>query len=88
MAAHTLDAAVRFEKALQTPAHIYISTRARVLLGVTSPTPAVAQAYFNKLAGTKRLATETGAGQWGSSLALACALFGLECAVYMVEGEL
>jgi len=45
----------------------------------------VAQAYFNKVAGTKRLATETGAGQWGSSLALACKLFGLECNVYMVK---
>jgi tryptophan synthase beta chain len=45
----------------------------------------VAQAYFNKIAGTKRLATETGAGQWGSSLALACRLFGLECTVYMVK---
>ena len=43
------------------------------------------QAYYNKLAGTKRLATETGAGQWGSSLALACSLFGLECIVYMVR---
>ena len=43
------------------------------------------QAYYNKLAGTKRLATETGAGQWGSSLALACQLFGLECTVYMVK---
>ena len=45
----------------------------------------VAQAYFNKVAGTKRLATETGAGQWGASLALACKLFGLECNIYMVK---
>ena len=45
----------------------------------------VPQAYFNKVAGTKRLATETGAGQWGASLAMACKLFGLECNVYMVK---
>ena len=71
--------AVRFEKALQTPAHIYYKYEGASPAGSHKPNTAVAQAYFNKAAGTKRLATETGAGQWGSSLALACKLFGLEC---------
>ncbi|MCX7886912.1 MAG: TrpB-like pyridoxal phosphate-dependent enzyme, partial [Verrucomicrobiae bacterium] len=53
--------------------------------GSHNPNTAVAQAYYNKIAGTRRLATETGAGQWGSSLALACRLFGLDCTVYMVK---
>ncbi len=77
--------AVRFEQALQTPAHIYYKYEGVSPAGSHKPNTAVAQAYFNKLAGTKRLATETGAGQWGSSLALACKLFGLECTVYMVK---
>jgi tryptophan synthase beta chain len=77
--------AVRFEKALQTPAHIYYKYEGASPAGSHKPNTAVAQAYFNKVAGTKRLATETGAGQWGSSLALACRLFGLECNVYMVK---
>ena len=77
--------AVRFEKALQTPAHIYYKYEGASPAGSHKPNTAVAQAYFNKVAGTKRLATETGAGQWGSSLAFACSLFGLECNVYMVK---
>lgn len=77
--------AVRFEKALQTPAHIYYKYEGSSPAGSHKPNTAVAQAYYNKVAGTKRLATETGAGQWGSSLALACRLFGLECNVYMVK---
>jgi tryptophan synthase beta chain len=77
--------AVRFEKALQTPAHIYYKYEGVSPAGSHKPNTAVAQAYYNKQAGTKRLATETGAGQWGSSLALACRLFGLECTVYMVK---
>jgi tryptophan synthase beta chain len=77
--------AVRLEKALQTPAHIYYKYEGVSPAGSHKPNTAVAQAYYNKLAGTKRLATETGAGQWGSSLALACRLFGLECTVYMVK---
>lgn len=77
--------AVRLEQALQTPAHIYYKYEGVSPAGSHKPNSAVAQAYYNKLAGTKRLATETGAGQWGSSLALACRLFGLECAVYMVR---
>jgi tryptophan synthase beta chain len=77
--------AVRFEKALQTPAHIYYKYEGASPAGSHKPNTAVAQAYYNKVAGTKRLATETGAGQWGASLALACKLFGLECNVYMVK---
>ena len=77
--------AVRFEHALQTPAHIYYKYEGVSPAGSHKVNTSVAQAYFNKVAGTKRLATETGAGQWGSSLALACKLFGLECQVYMVK---
>jgi len=77
--------AVRFEKALQTPAHIYYKYEGGSPAGSHKPNTAVAQAYYNKLAGTKRLCTETGAGQWGSALAFACRLFGLDCTVYMVR---
>ncbi len=79
--------AVRFEKALQTPAHIYYKYEGASPAGSHKPNTAVPQAYYNKVAGTKRLATETGAGQWGSSLALACKLFGLECNVYMLKSS-
>ena len=77
--------AVRLEKALNTPAHIYYKYEGVSPAGSHKPNTAVPQAYYNKLAGTKRIATETGAGQWGSSLALACQLFGIECVVYMVK---
>jgi len=77
--------AVRLEKALHTPAHIYYKYEGVSPAGSHKVNTSVAQAYFNKVAGTKRLATETGAGQWGSSLAFACSLFGLECNVYMVK---
>ncbi|HXR48239.1 MAG TPA: TrpB-like pyridoxal phosphate-dependent enzyme [Candidatus Limnocylindrales bacterium] len=77
--------AVRLEKALQTPAHIYYKYEGVSPAGSHKPNTAVAQAYYNKVAGTKRLATETGAGQWGASLAFACSQFGLECNVYMVK---
>jgi tryptophan synthase beta chain len=77
--------AVRLEKALQTPAHIYYKYEGASPAGSHKPNTAVPQAYYNKLAGTRRLATETGAGQWGCSLALACKLFGLDCTVYMVK---
>ena len=80
-----LRRAVRLEKALQTPAHIYFKYEGVSPAGSHKPNTAVPQAYYNKAAGTRRLATETGAGQWGSSLALACNLFGLECNVYMVK---
>ncbi len=77
--------AVRLEQALHTPAHIYYKYEGASPAGSHKVNTAIPQAYFNKVAGTKRLATETGAGQWGASLALACQLFGLECNVYMVK---
>ena len=77
--------ALRLEKALKTSAHIYYKYEGASPAGSHKPNTAIAQAYYNKQAGTKRLVTETGAGQWGSSLALACKLFGLECVVYMVN---
>lgn len=77
--------AVRFEQALQTPARIYYKYEGVSPAGSHKPNTAVAQAWYNRQAGTRRLATETGAGQWGSSLAFACRLFGLECVVYMVK---
>jgi tryptophan synthase beta chain len=77
--------AVRFEKALQTPAHIYYKYEGVSPAGSHKVNTSVPQAFFNKIAGTKRLATETGAGQWGASLAMACKLFGLECNIYMVK---
>ncbi|HUA37279.1 MAG TPA: TrpB-like pyridoxal phosphate-dependent enzyme [Candidatus Sulfopaludibacter sp.] len=77
--------AVRLERALQTPAHIYYKYEGVSPAGSHKPNTAVAQAYYNKVAGTKRLATETGAGQWGASLAFACSQFGLECNIYMVK---
>ena len=75
----------RLEKALDTPAHIYYKYEGQSPAGSHKLNTAVAQAYYNKLEGTRRLATETGAGQWGSALAMACAFFGLECKVYMVR---
>jgi tryptophan synthase beta chain len=75
----------RLERALDTPARIYYKYEGVSPTGSHKPNTAVAQAFFNKEAGTKRLATETGAGQWGCSLALAGALFGLEVVVYMVK---
>lgn len=75
----------RLEKALDTPARIYYKYEGVSPAGSHKPNTAVAQAYYNKQAGIKRLATETGAGQWGSALALACRMFGLECTVYMVK---
>src|SRR6266403_4029142 len=74
----------RLEKALGTPAHIYYKYEGVSPAGSHKPNTAVPQAYENARAGIKRLATETGAGQWGSSLAFACSLFGLECEVFMV----
>src|ERR671937_1453871 len=74
----------RLEKALDTPAHVYYKYEGVSPAGSHKPNSAVAQAYENKQAGVKRLSTETGAGQWGSALALACRLFGLECVIFMV----
>lgn len=75
----------RLEKALDTPARIYYKYEGVSPAGSHKPNTAIAQAYYNKAAGIKRLATETGAGQWGSALALGCNFFGLECSVYMVK---
>jgi tryptophan synthase beta chain len=75
----------RLEQALGTPAKIYYKYEGVSPAGSHKPNSAIPQAYYNKQAGIRRLATETGAGQWGSSLALACSMFGLECTVYMVK---
>ncbi len=75
----------RLERALDTPAKIYYKYEGVSPAGSHKPNTAVAQAYYNKQEGVKRLVTETGAGQWGSSLAFAGALFGLEVEVYMVK---
>ncbi|MCW5591359.1 MAG: TrpB-like pyridoxal phosphate-dependent enzyme [Burkholderiales bacterium] len=75
----------RLEKALQTPARIYYKYEGVSPAGSHKPNTAVAQAFYNKQAGVKRLITETGAGQWGSSLAFAGALFGLDVKVFMVK---
>jgi tryptophan synthase beta chain len=80
-----LHRAYRLEKELQTPARIYYKYEGVSPVGSHKPNTSVAQAYYNKKAGIKRLATETGAGQWGSALAMACRLFGLDCTVYMVK---
>lgn len=75
----------RLEKALGTPAKIYYKYEGVSPAGSHKPNTAVAQAYYNKKEGVKRISTETGAGQWGSAVSLACTLFGLECTVYMVK---
>ncbi|MBE0409322.1 MAG: TrpB-like pyridoxal phosphate-dependent enzyme [Anaerolineales bacterium] len=75
----------RLEQALDTPAHIYYKNESVSPAGSHKPNTAIAQAYYNKLAGTKALTTETGAGQWGSALALACGFFDLDLEVYMVR---
>jgi tryptophan synthase beta chain len=75
----------RLEKALGTPARIYYKYEGVSPAGSHKPNTAVAQAYYNKKEGVSRLSTETGAGQWGSALAFASTLFGLQCKVYMVK---
>jgi len=80
-----LHRAHRLERALDTPARIYYKYEGVSPAGSHKPNTAIAQAYYNKQEGVRRLATETGAGQWGSALAMACAFFGLECKVYMVR---
>jgi tryptophan synthase beta chain len=77
--------AVRLEKQLNTPAHIYYKYEGVSPTGSHKPNTALAQAYYNKMEGTKKLVTETGAGQWGSALAFACHHFGMACTVYMVR---
>ena len=80
-----LQRAVRLEKELKTPARIYFKNESVSPPGSHKPNTAIAQAYYNKKEGVKRIATETGAGQWGSALAFACNIFGLKCTVYMVK---
>ena len=80
-----LQRAVFLEKELGTPARIYFKNESLSPPGSHKPNTAVAQAYYNKQEGVNRIATETGAGQWGSALSFACNLFGLECTVYMVR---
>jgi tryptophan synthase beta chain len=75
----------RLEKALDTPAHIYYKYEGASPVGSHKPNTAVPQAFYNREAGIRRLATETGAGQWGTALAFACRTFGLDCTVYMVK---
>lgn len=77
--------AVGLERALGTPARIYYKFEGASPPGSHKPNTAVPQAYYNKVFGIRRLTTETGAGQWGSALAFACAQFGLECKVFMVR---
>jgi len=77
--------AVRLEKALGTPAHIYFKNESVSPVGSHKTNTAVAQAFYNKEAGTKALTTETGAGQWGTALALACNFFDLDLEVFMVR---
>lgn len=75
----------RLEQALDTPAKIYYKYEGVSPSGSHKPNTSVPQVYYNKLEGVKCLVTETGAGQWGSSLAMACTFFGLRCGVYMVK---
>jgi tryptophan synthase beta chain len=79
--------AERLEAALGTPARIYYKDESISPAGSHKPNTAVAQAFYNKAEGVQRLTTETGAGQWGSALAYACAQFGLDCKVYMVRAS-
>ena len=80
-----LHRAYRLERALDTPAKIYYKYEGGNPSGSHKLNTALPQAYFNRQEGIKRLTTETGAGQWGSALSLACSLFGLECRVFMVR---
>jgi tryptophan synthase beta chain len=77
----------RLEEALGTPARIYYKDESGSPSGSHKTNTAVAQAFYNREEGTKRIATETGAGQWGSALSFACAQFGIECKVYMVRAS-
>ncbi len=80
-----LHRAYQLEKVLDTPAKIFYKYEGTSPAGSHKPNTAIAQAYYNKKEGVTRIATETGAGQWGSALAYSCAMFGIECKVYMVK---
>jgi tryptophan synthase beta chain len=75
----------RLEKMLDTPAHIYFKNESVSPVGSHKPNTAIPQAFYNKVAGTKAITTETGAGQWGTALAMACNFFGMDLEVYMVK---
>jgi len=79
--------AKRLEKALKTPARMYYKYEGVNPAGSHKPNTAIAQAFYNKAEKVKRISTETGAGQWGSAMAMACAFFGLKCQVYMVKAS-
>jgi len=81
----SLHRARRLEEYLKTPARIYYKNESVSPAGSHKGNTAIAQAYYNKQEGVSRLCTETGAGQWGSALSLACNFFGLKCTVYMVK---
>jgi tryptophan synthase beta chain len=80
-----LSRAYNFEKLLDAPVKIYYKNEGFSPAGSHKPNTAIAQAYYNKAFGIKRISTETGAGQWGSALSMACQMFGLECRVFMVR---
>jgi len=80
-----LHRAYRLEEALGTSARIYYKDESVSPPGSHKPNTAIAQAYYNKKEGVRRLVTETGAGQWGSALAFGCKMFGLDCTIYMVR---
>ena len=80
-----LQRAVRLERALGTSAKIFYKNEGVSPAGSHKPNTAIAQAYYNKIFGIKRITTETGAGQWGSAMAMSCKLMGLECKVFMVR---
>jgi tryptophan synthase beta chain len=77
----------RLEQALDTPAKIFYKYEGVSPAGSHKPNTSVPQAFYNKQAGIKRLSTETGAGQWGSALAMACQMFGMDCTIYMVRAS-
>ncbi|HOV88400.1 MAG TPA: TrpB-like pyridoxal phosphate-dependent enzyme, partial [Syntrophobacteraceae bacterium] len=77
--------AYRLEAAIGTKAKIYYKNEAVSPAGSHKPNTSIPQAYFNKMEGVRRIATETGAGQWGTALAFACKMFGIQCTVYMVR---
>jgi len=82
-----LHRALRLEKKLGTPARIFFKREDLSPAGSHKPNTAIAQAYYNAKEGVQRLTTETGAGQWGTALSLACAMFGLGCTVYMTRSS-
>jgi tryptophan synthase beta chain len=75
----------RLEEALGVKCRIYYKNESVSPAGSHKPNTAVPQVYYNKVEGVKRIATETGAGQWGTALSFACGMFGLSCTVYMVK---